>query len=417
MPEPERSLTLGDWQRARMGRGLLRHLDGAILKVCAAALRSAPLGHLHLTLPSGRSAMLGLGSSRGSEARLTVATYSVIWNALRRGPIGFAESFRDGDIATDNLHDVFNYYFDNRAALMSARHGLFRVGWRDRLLHRRRANTKIGSRRNIAAHYDLGNAFYRQWLDAGLTYSSAIYREPEQSLEVAQAEKIRCILEALEVRTGMSLLEIGCGWGSFAEAAANLGAQVTGITISEQQHQEASDRLRRAGLVDHAEIRFEDYRDVEGQFDRIASIEMIEAVGEANWATYFGVLADRLKPGGCGVIQAITIADAQFEAYRRKPDFIQRFIFPGGMLPTVAAMRSNAEAAGLTFETVETFGTSYALTLAEWRRRFDAAWPRIAALGFDDRFRRLWQYYLAYCEVGFARGAVDVGLYRVRKPL
>jgi cyclopropane-fatty-acyl-phospholipid synthase len=289
-------------------------------------------------------------------------------------------------------------------------------GWADRLFHRSRSNTRRGSRRNIEAHYDLGNAFYRLWLDAGMTYSSGIYRSDTDTLETAQAEKYRSIIAALELESGHHLLEIGCGWGGLAEAAARAGAHVTGTTISAEQLTASRERMAAAGLAGRVSLHFEDYRDTRGTFDRIASVEMIEAVGANNWATYFRTLADRLRPGGVSVIQAITIRPDLYDSYRRNPDFIQRYIFPGGMLPTVPKMQEHCRAAGLAFETVETFGASYARTLREWRRRFEAAWPRIAAIGFDERFRRMWEYYLAYCTVGFECRTIDVGLYRLRKP-
>jgi cyclopropane-fatty-acyl-phospholipid synthase len=334
---------------------------------------------------------------------------------LRRGLNGFAEAYMAGDIDTNDLARLFAYYLDSEPALPGVSRFLGGASWRDRFFHRSRANTRAGSRRNIRAHYDLGNSFYRLWLDDGMTYSSGIYRSDADTLEQAQAEKYARTLSALELAPHHRILEIGCGWGGFAEAAAAHVRHVTGITISDQQHEEATARMARHGLSDRVEIRLQDYRDATGTFERIASIEMIEAVGEEHWPTYFRAVADRLAPAGVGVVQAITIRPDLYESYCRNPDFIQRYIFPGGMLPTVAAMSEEAHRAGLTFETVETFGLSYALTLEEWRRRFLQSWPRIAALGFDDRFRRMWDYYLCYCAVGFRRGMIDVGLYRVRK--
>jgi cyclopropane-fatty-acyl-phospholipid synthase len=398
------------------GTSLVRHLvDGALIRLLGAALGRTAAGRLHLTLPSGRNAVVG-PVHRDVAAQLVLKNYRMLSKTLRRGPLGFADSYMAGEVDTDSLLDLFNYYMDNEQAVVAAAPRLDRSGWPDRLFHRNRANTRTGSRRNIAAHYDLGNAFYRLWLDPGLTYSSGIYTSPVSTLEAAQKEKYDRILAALDVQAGHDLLEIGCGWGGFAEAAAERAATVLGITISEQQFEEAHARIVRAGLASRARIRLEDYRDTVGSFDRIASIEMIEAVGEENWPIYFDKFADRLKAGGKAVIQAITIREDLYEGYRRNPDFIQRYIFPGGMLPTKLAMRRHAETAGLDFETLETFGASYALTLAEWRRRFNEAWPRITALGFDERFRRMWDYYLAYCQVGFERGSIDVGLYRLAKP-
>ncbi|HEX4894006.1 MAG TPA: cyclopropane-fatty-acyl-phospholipid synthase family protein [Hyphomicrobiaceae bacterium] len=349
------------------------------------------------------------------DTRISVRSHRFFWQLLRGGALGIAESFMDGHFDTDDLRAVFDFYLANEQAITRAYPRFNATRGRDRLFHRLRRNTRAGSRRNIAEHYDLGNAFYRLWLDPSMLYSSAIYRAGAEPLETAQRYKVERIVSALELSEGHSLLEIGCGWGALAEAAARSGARVRGITISAQQLVEARERIARAHLDDRAEITFEDYRDTTGTFDRIVSIEMIEAVGEENWPLYFRTLSDRLNAGGSAVVQAITIHEGAFEQYRQNPDFIQRYIFPGGMLPTVGLMRARAAEAGLAFETIEEFGASYARTLAEWRRRFEAAWPRIASLGFDERFRRMWLYYLIYCEVGFDRGLIDVGLYRLRK--
>lgn len=397
------------------GAGIVRHLvDAAVIRLIGAALGRTRARRVQVTLPSGRNAVVGR-IDQDVTAHLVLKNYRVLSKTLRRGPLGFADSYMAGDVETDSLLGLFNYYMDNEDALMAVVPNLVRSSWPDRLFHRKRANTRAGSRRNIAAHYDLGNAFYRLWLDPGLTYSSGIYASPAATLEDAQEEKYNRILAALDLFPIHNVLEIGCGWGGFVEAVAERAGTMTGITISKRQFEEASARVVRAGLTGRARIRLEDYRDTVGSFDRIASIEMIEAVGEKNWSTYFQTIADRLKPGGKAVIQAITIRHDLYEAYRCNPDFIQRYIFPGGMLPTAKAMRRHAETARLDFETLETFGASYALTLAEWRRRFNEAWPRIAALGFDERFRRMWDYYLSYSQVGFERGTIDVGLYRLAK--
>jgi cyclopropane-fatty-acyl-phospholipid synthase len=366
---------------------------------------------LWLTLPSGRTE--GFGWS-GPEAAIVLGSFEPLWRGLTRGALGVTECYLDGTIDTPDLGAALRFCLSNSQALSAVGNGVLRPGLMDKVWHRRRANTRAGSRRNIAAHYDLGNDFYRLWLDPGMTYSSALF-EAGDTLEAAQNRKNQIILDALDVAEGERVLEIGCGWGGFAQAAAGRGAHVTGLTLSRQQLAYATERLASAGFAAHSDIRFQDYRDVGGTFDKIASIEMIEAVGEENWPAYFQVLHDRLRPGGSAVLQAITIDEPHFAAYRREPDFIQRYIFPGGMLPTVRAMEAEAERAGLTFETVQRFGGSYAKTLAIWRGAFDAAWPRIAGLGFDDRFRRMWGYYLTYCEAGFENGDVDVGLYRLRR--
>ncbi len=389
--------------------------NSLLLKSIDVVLRRHGIGRLRLTLPSGRTAVVGAPGA-AVEAQMSVSSYAMAWKIARRGALGFAESYMDGDFDTDDLRALFELYYANEPAITRTLPRFNATRRRDRRFHVGRRNTRSGSRRNIADHYDLGNAFYRLWLDRSLSYSSAIFPGGRETLEEAQQIKLDRVVAALELDRGSKVLEIGCGWGALAERLALSGADVGAITISEQQLGEARARIAEAGLSDQVAIAFEDYRDTRGSFDRLVSIEMIEAVGEDHWPVFFNTIADRLNPQGVAVIQAITIHEDGFEPYRQNPDFIQRYIFPGGMLPTVDLMRHRAHDAGLSFEVVEQFGKSYVRTLIEWRRRFEAAWPQIAALGFDERFRRMWLYYLTYCEVGFESGLIDVGLYRMRKP-
>jgi cyclopropane-fatty-acyl-phospholipid synthase len=275
--------------------------------------------------------------------------------------------------------------------------------------HAGRRNTRAGARRNILEHYDLGNAFYAAWLDPTMTYSSAKFDHPGEDLTSAQLNKYRALARRLDLQPGDKVLEIGCGWGGFAEVAArDYGARVTGLTISDAQRDFAVARMARLGLADKVDIQLRDYRDVEGRFDKVASIEMFEAVGETYWPAYFGKIAEALKSGGRAALQIITIDEALFAGYRRRADFIQRYIFPGGMLPTVARIRQEAERAGLDWDAMQTFGGSYADTLSLWGRRFAAKWDEIKTLGFDERFKRLWAFYLSYCEAGFRTRRTDV---------
>lgn len=370
-------------------------------------------GRIVIDLPSGEQLDL-CGSAPGIEARLTINT----WRALRRlllgGDVGFAKSYVDGDWSTPDLLALLELVAAHGTRLTDQVDGTVLSRVRNWVVHFRRANSLSGSRRNIQFHYDLGNAFYGEWLDPSMLYSSAIFASPDQTLEAAQTAKLRRIVSLLAIEPGQSVLEVGCGWGALAAAMArDAGAQVTGITLSPSQLDYGQALIAREGLGDHVELRLQDYRETSGCYDRLVSIEMIEAVGIAYWPGYFDMIRERLKPGGRAVLQAITIAADRFETYSRQPDFIQRYIFPGGCLPTSDAIRSGLAAAGLRLVEQHTFAESYARTLAEWRRRFLKAWPQIAALGFDMEFQRLWEYYLCYCEAGFRHGLTDVGLYVV----
>ena len=370
-------------------------------------------GRLTVVTPSGQRYAGATARNPGPDAILVLHR----WRTLRRlvvgGDVGFAEAYMDGDWSSPDLAALIELAAVNDAALERMLAGFMPARLVNRLSHALKRNTRRGSRRNIMAHYDLGNEFYGQWLDAGMSYSSALYGRRSQSLEDAQTAKQDRIIDALGLTGGAHVLEIGCGWGGMVERLVRRGCRVTGLPLSPAQLAYAQARLARAGLADKADLRLEDYRDVTGTFDRIVSIEMIEAVGQDYWPAFFRCLHDRLKQGGTAVVQAITIADDRLASYARHPDFIQRYIFPGGMLPSPAVMLRQSAAVGLTCSTELLFGSSYAETLAEWQRRFEAAWALIARQGFDEAFKRKWVYYLAYCAGGFRSGAIDVGLYRM----
>jgi cyclopropane-fatty-acyl-phospholipid synthase len=355
-----------------------------------------------------------LGSAPGPEVSISVHRWRALKRLMLGGEVGFAASYLDGDWSTPDLLRLFELVMLNETTLVPSR----RSSWPARLLgkfrHALRRNTRSGSKRNIAAHYDLGNDFYRLWLDESMTYSAGLFGNDE-TLEEAQQNKIDYIAGLLELECGGRVLEIGCGWGALAERLAREArCHVTGVTLSEQQFAYASDRLTPQSASGKAEIRLQDYRDVVGCFDRIVSIEMFEAVGEAYWRGYFDLLKQRLSRDGVAVLQVITIAEERFDHYRRSPDFIQRYIFPGGMLPTKTHLRDLAAGAGLEIVSERSFGDDYALTLAEWRNRFGIAWPQLERQGFDERFRRMWDFYLAYCEAGFHARATDVVLLKLR---
>jgi cyclopropane-fatty-acyl-phospholipid synthase len=393
--------------------------DGLIGRlIVGAAKRLLPTdfkGSLELTLPSGQVIMLG-GQNPGEKADLKLRNFSVVWAAFRRAQLGFFDRYMAGDVESRDPTAFFRFYLQNRRELDGASRFVFFASLKDKLWHKSRDNNKDGSKDNIAAHYDLGNAFYKLWLDDTMTYSSAIFDGKVNSLEAAQRLKYARVMDAAEVKTGSDVLEIGCGWGGFAEEAAKKGAHVRGITLSKEQLAFAQTRISDAGLQDKAEFHFEDYRETTGIYDAIASIEMIEAVGEPHWPAYFKTLFQRLKPGGAAAVQGITITEANYNSYRNGVDFIQRYVFPGGMLLTKDIMKEQTQKAGLLLEKFECFGQSYAETLRQWRGRFEAAWPKIIPLGFDERFRKLWTLYLCYCEAGFAEGIIDVGIYKIRKP-
>lgn len=366
------------------------------------------IGQLTVALPDGRS-LVFRGAEPGPEATLVVNDYRFARRILRDGDIGVAEGFLAGDWTSPDLPrflELFCVNADHVNAYLLAK-PLYRAFQNFR--HWMNRNTKAGSKRNIEAHYDLGNEFYEQWLDPSMTYSAAIFGDPAEDLQTAQTRKYEALARATGMQTGEHVLEIGCGWGGFAEyAAREVGCRVTGLTISPSQLAFAQKRVFEAGLAERVTLKLQDYRDERGAYDRIASIEMFEAVGERWWPAFFGQLRDRLRPGGAAGVQVITIQDRFFESYRRETDFIQRYVFPGGMLPSPGALAKAASAAGLGVAAERVFGLDYAETLDRWRARFRAAWPSIQPLGFDEQFRRLWEYYLAYCEAGFRSGNIDV---------
>ena len=365
-------------------------------------------GHLVVHLPGGRTVAFA-GREDGPAGEVTIHSWRFIRRLVTRGDVGVGEAFMAGEWSSPDPTAMLEVFAVNVDVLADQ---TMPSGIAEKLLalqHLLNRNTRRGARRNIAAHYDLGNAFYESWLDPTMTYSSALYARGANDLETAQRDKYRALAERTGICPGDRVLEIGCGWGGFAEfAARDLGCRVTAITISAEQKAYAEERIRRQGLSDRVAVELRDYRDVGGTFDRIVSIEMFEAVGERYWPDFFRVVRDRLAPGGRAGLQIITIRDDLFDNYRRSADFIQKYIFPGGMLPPVERLRSLAAETGLSTACVEGFGRDYARTLAEWRERFLAAWPKLPARGFDERFRRMWLFYLHVCEAGFRAGTIDV---------
>ncbi len=378
--------------------------------------RRMKAGRLTIVFPDGGLVEFE-GATPGPAAIIEIRRWRLLYRLLLGGDLGFAESYIDGDWVTPDLDRLLSYGLLNLDDLQTGAAGVKPLIWIQRLRHRLRANTRRGSRRNIALHYDLGNAFFKQWLDESMSYSAGLFSPAAPSLDAAQAAKYHRIAKVLDLHPGDRVLEIGCGWGGFAEIAArDYGCHVTGLTLSREQAAYARERARREGLADRIEIRLQDYRDSQGQFDKIASIEMFEAVGEENWPLFFEVLKQRLAPSGRAALQVITIADERFESYRRSVDYIQQYIFPGGMLPSPTAFATAVQAAGLDLRESFFFGPDYARTLHCWSELFEARWDAISQQGFDERFRRMWRYYLSYCRQGFEAGCTDVGHFLLQRP-
>jgi cyclopropane-fatty-acyl-phospholipid synthase len=375
-------------------------------------------GTLTLQLPDGTVQQFGSGSQ--PAATLVLRNWDVFGAALKSGDIGFAESYMAGDWHTPSLAELLRILVRNRQELEDVVYGSWLGSLLYRLRHLLHRNTKTNSRKNIHAHYDLGNSFYRLWLDETMNYSSAWFEgRLDGDMVSAQHAKVRRALRMAGVQPGDRVLEIGCGWGALAEmATTEFGASLTGVTLSTEQLAWGRERMARFGpeAAARADLRLQDYRDIDdGPFDAICSIEMVEAVGREYWPTYFQSLSRLLKSGGRACVQSIVIDDRLFERYVNSTDFIQQYIFPGGCLPCPSEFRRQAEAAGLKVVDEMAFGADYAETLRRWRRQFLAERKRILPLGFDERFMRLWEFYLAYCEAAFDEANIDVVQYTLQK--
>ncbi|MDF1609864.1 cyclopropane-fatty-acyl-phospholipid synthase [Hoeflea sp. YIM 152468] len=388
--------------------GYLRGLP-AKAKMALRGLLHMAHGRLSIRMPDGRTVLIE-GRSEGPDAVLILHNWNLTHQALTAGTIGVAESYMDGDWESPDVTAFLELFLVNVEVgntLAGGARGVARLI--EQIRHWLRSNSRTQAKKNISAHYDLGNAFYSKWLDETMTYSSALYSDGANDLAGAQTAKYRALAQAAGLKRGDHVLEIGCGWGGFAEfAAGEIGCRVTGLTISNEQLAFARRRIEAAGLSDKVDLRFQDYRDETGRYDGVVSIEMFEAVGEKYWPAYFSKVRQCLKPGGRAGLQIITIKPEAYEAYRANPDFIQRYVFPGGMLPTENHLKSLGEAAGLELVGHRAFGPDYGRTLAEWRQRFRNVWHEVQPMGFDLRFKRLWEFYMYYCEAGFRSGHINV---------
>ncbi len=382
-------------------------------------LRQIRVGTLDLQLFDGSQVHFGTGAEGQPRAAIRLLDWGVCSAALKSGDIGFAESYIDGHWTTPDLAALLKLFIANRDAIEKVIYGTWWGSLLYRAKHLLHRNSRHGSRKNIHAHYDIGNPFYRLWLDETMNYSSALFEgDHTRPTAEAQSAKVRRALRETGVKPGERLLEIGCGWGALAEmGAGEFAAQVTGVTLSTEQLAFGQDRLAGKGLAERATLRLQDYRDIDdGPYDAIASIEMFEAVGREYWGGYFETLRRQLKPGGRACIQTITIHDDLFERYARSTDFIQQYIFPGGMLPSPQVFRAEAAKAGLEVVNEHAFGPDYAETLRRWRVQFLARDAQVRKLGFDTRFMRTWEFYLAYCEAAFDTGNTDVVQFTLRRP-
>ena len=373
-------------------------------------------GQLDMVLPDGRR-FRAEGRNPGPVAEITINDADIFARLIREGDLGFCEAYLDRGWTTPDLQAFMDLVHAGNDDIYDGFPGMGLIRAYEKFRFWLRRNTKSQAKRNISAHYDLGNAFYGLWLDDTMTYSSAKFETGQESLEAAQTAKYASMVDEMGAGPGDHVLEIGCGWGGFAEyAARERGLRVTGLTISREQHDYARARIAEAGLADRVEIRLQDYRDETGRYDGIASIEMFEAVGERYWPVYFDTLRDRLHPGRNATLQIITVQDRRWEVYRRAPDFIQKYIFPGGMLPSPTALRNEIQKARLGLVRSVEFGESYSHTLRRWHETFNARWDEIAGLGFDERFRRMWNFYLTSCAASFQSGNCDVTQITVTRP-
>ncbi|MBM1814722.1 SAM-dependent methyltransferase [Pseudosulfitobacter pseudonitzschiae] len=373
-------------------------------------------GRVDFVLPDGRT-FRAEGKNPGPVAELRIHNNDLFARLIREGDLGFCDAYLDEWWSTPDLQAFMDLVHADNDSIYDGFPGMGLVRFVERFRFWLQRNNRTQARKNISYHYDLGNEFYGLWLDDTMTYSSALFKTGQESHEAAQIAKYASMIDQMGAQRGDHILEIGCGWGGFAEyAAKERGIRVTGLTISEEQFKYARERIEKAGLSDMVEFKLQDYRDEKGTYDGIASIEMFEAVGEQYWPAYFNTVRERLKPGKNATLQIITVQDRRWEVYKRGVDFIQKYIFPGGMLPSPKALRDQVIKAGLSIERSIEFGPSYSISLRRWHETFNERWDQIAAMGFDDRFRRMWNFYLTSCAATFESANCDVTQITIKRP-
>ena len=381
-----------------------------------AMLQNMEHGQLDIELPDGRIFRV-TGEKPGPSAMLQVRHPDLFARLIREGDLGFSDAYLDEWWTTPDLQAFMDLIHMGDDTVYDGFPGIGLVRAYEKLRFWLQRNHKAQARKNISYHYDLGNEFYKLWLDDTMTYSSAYFETGQESLENAQTAKYAQLVDQMGVSPGDHILEVGCGWGGFAEyAARERGLRVTGLTISQEQLNFARERIEKAGLSGKVTLKLQDYRDETGYYDGIASIEMFEAVGEKYWPVYFNTLRERLKPGRNATLQIITVGDHRWDVYKRGVDFIQKYIFPGGMLPCPSILREQVETAGLRIVRSVEFGASYDITLRSWHETFNAKWDQISEMGFDDRFRRMWNFYLTSCAAAFENATCDVTQITVSRP-
>ena len=371
-------------------------------------------GNINVVFPSGKKIKFK-GKYSGINAYISLKNFSMIIKLLRKGAIGFAESYMDNDFTTDNLKDLLIFAEQNKPSFLKYSKGklLYKIIYK--IAHYFNENTKIKSQKNISHHYDLGNDFYELWLDDSMTYSSGLFLLPSDDLKTSQLNKYKKIVEPMKLNNKSSLLEIGCGWGGFSTyVAKNYGLNVNAITNSKKQFEYTSKKIQKEGLNEKITLEFKDYRDINKKFDNIASIEMFEAVGIKYWPIYFKKIKECLKENGSAAFQIITINENKRKYYQKNPDFIQKYIFPGGVLPSKNQLYLITNSLGLKLDEINSFGKSYANTLNLWNEKFQNCWEQISEQGYNQRFKRMWEYYLSYCEAGFTTKATDVSHFLIK---